>query len=75
MGGVKSEKSRKIFSNQIFYVFEHLNPKVLEYIRTNNGDIMIFEADKGDLINNIQFLTIFDNFSKGVPDTVPYKKP
>ena len=35
-----------VFSNQ--YVFEYSNPKVLEYIKANNGDIMVFEAHKAD---------------------------
>ena len=27
-------------------VFQYSNPKILEYIKANNGDVMVFETDK-----------------------------
>ena len=34
-------------------MFEHSNPKVLESITTNNVDIIVFEAGKGDCMRAV----------------------
>ena len=34
-------------------MFEHSNPKVLESIKANNVDIIVFEADKGDCMQAV----------------------
>ena len=34
-------------------VFEHSNSKVLESIKANNVDIIVFEADKGDCMQAV----------------------